>query len=143
MSSSTSLNIIAICQILLTLGGIVAVAALVYGVLTIKKLITSKVDEALNRVQPIVDQAKSIVDQAHDTTQKVSEKVEAVVNRAESTVDNLTDKVDVLSNKVEQSINPQVIAMAGVVGTAIKCAQIYKETTTSKAGDGAEHACEE
>jgi hypothetical protein len=132
MSESTSLNVIAICQILSTVAGIAAVAAIIYAVVSFKRLVNTKVDQAMDRVQPIVDQARSIAEQARETADKVSEKVDTMVARAESTVDLVGDKVESVSSKVEEAVNPQVIAVAGIVGTAVKAAQIYRDIVAAR-----------
>lgn len=129
---SAQLTVIAICQILLTLAGVAAVAVLIYAVFSLKKLVSTKVDEALNRVQPIVDQAKSIAEQARDTADKVSDKVDTIVSRAEMTAERVSERVDTLSAKVEEAMSPQMVTAAGIVGTAVKCAQIYKGIVSGK-----------
>lgn len=132
MSGSTQLSIIAACQALQTLAALAAVAVLIYGVVSLKRLVNSKVNEAIGKIQPIVDQAQSIAEQARDTAEKVSEKVDAMVTRAETTVERVGEKVDSISAKVEEGISPQVVTVAGIVGTAVKCAQIYKDIVSAK-----------
>ena len=139
MSGSVSLTLIAVCQVLTTLAAMAAAAALIYAVFAFKRLVDHKVEDALNRVQPIVDQARSVAEQARETAENVSEKVGSIVSRAESTVGLVGDRVDSLSAKVEEGMSPQLITVAGIVGTAVKCAQIYKDIiTTKQGGDGAD-----
>ena len=139
MSDSASLTAIAICQIVTTIAGLASVAVLIYAVVTFKRLINRKADEAMNRVQPIVDQAKSIAEQARDTAEKVSEKVDTMVARAETAVGRVGDSVESVSARVEEAVSPQMITVAGIVSTAVKCAQIYKDIMSAKQGpDGAE-----
>jgi uncharacterized protein YoxC len=138
---TTPVWIIAVCQIVLVVGGLIAALALAYLVISLKKLVNQKVDDAMNRVQPIVEQAKSIAEQAKDTAEKVSEKVDTMVTRAETAVDRVGDQVESVSAKVEQAMNPQVLAVAGIVGTAVKCAQIYKDIAAAKqSGDGGQES---
>lgn len=143
MSNSAAINAIAVCQVIMTVAGVVAVAVIVYAVFAFKKLVNNKVDEAMNRVQPIVEQAKSVAEQARDTAERVSEKVDTMVSRAESTVGMVGDRVDSLSAKVEEGISPQIITVAGIVGTAVKCAQIYKEIMSAREGPGGADASNE
>lgn len=138
MSESTSLNVIAVCQILSTIAGIAAVAVITYAVFAFKRLVNTKVDQAMDCVQPIVEQAKSIAEQARETADKVSEKVDTMVARAETTVDIVGGRVEAVSSKVEEAVSPQVIAVAGIVGTAVKAAQIYRDIISARQGpDGA------
>ena len=127
MTSDTSLTIIAICQLIMTAGGLIAVSALVYVVLAFKKMISAKIDEVMDRVQPVVDRAESIAQSAKETAEKVSEKVDHIMARAETTADSVSDKVESVSVKVEEAMNPQVVAVAGVVATAVRCMQIYRD----------------
>lgn len=132
MSGSTQLSIIAACQVLLTLAALAVVGVLIYGVVSLKKLVQSKVDEAMSRVQPIVDKAQFVAEQARETAETVSKKVDSMVTRAETTVERVGEKVDSVSAKVEECISPQVVTVAGIVGTAVKCAQIYKDIVSAK-----------
>ena len=132
MSSQTSLTIIAISQIILAISIFMAVAGLLYAIFAFKKMISSKVDEAMDRVQPIVDQAKAISEQAKETVEKVSDKVDSIMTKAETTADKVGEKVQSVSEKVETAINPQVLAAAGIVGSAVKCIQLYNDITRIK-----------
>ena len=127
MSSSTSLTIIAICQLLSVIAAIVAVGAMVWVFFAFKKLVSKKIDEAIGLVKPVADQAKSIAEQARKTADTACERVDTMMSRMESTVDTVGDKVEAVSAKVEEAISPQMIAAAGVVGTAAKAAQIYRD----------------
>ena len=127
MSSQASLTIIAICQIILTISIFAAVGGLLYAIFSFKKMISSKVDEAMGKVQPVVDQAKAISEQARETVEKVSDKVDSIMTKAETTADKVGEKVQSVSEKVETAINPQVAAAAGIVGSAVKCIQLYHD----------------
>ena len=127
MSNTTSLTIIAICQLAITAAGIVAVGGLIYAILAFKRMISSKIDEAMNKVQPVIDRAESVAQQAKETAEHVSDKVDAIMAKAEETADTVGDKVQSVSTKVEEAMNPQVVAVAGVVGTAVRCLQLYSD----------------
>jgi len=134
MSSDTPLWIIAVCQLITTAAGVVAVVAMVYAIIAFKKMISTKIDEAMNRVQPVVDRAEAIAQSAKETAEKVSEKVDHIMTRAESTAETVSDKVESVSTKVEEAMNPQVVAVAGVVGTAVRCMQIYRDIVQIRQG---------
>lgn len=127
MNEGTALTTIAICQLIMTAAGVVAVAGLIYAIFAFKKMISNKIDEVMDRVQPVVDRAESIAQQAKDTAEKVSEKVDSIMARAESTADTVSTRVESVSSKVEQAVNPQVVAVAGMVGTAVKVMQLYRD----------------
>lgn len=122
-----ALNLIAICQVIMTVAGIVSVAVFIWAVFAFKSLITRKIDLVLANVQPVVDEAKSIAEQARDTTQKVSEKVDSIMSRAEATANTVSERVESVSGKVEEAINPRIVVGAGVLEAGVKLMHIYKE----------------
>ena len=65
------------------------------------------------------------------------------MSRMESTVDAVGDKVEAISVKVEEAVSPQVIAAAGIVGTAAKAAQIYHDIKKVSQESKKPDACEE
>lgn len=118
---------IAVCMVIITAAAFVTAAALVWAILAFKSMVSKKVDEAMSKIQPVVDQAKSIADQAKETTDKLSASIDAIASKAEETADTVGDKVKAVSEKVEGAVNPQIVTIAGIVGTAAKCAQIYHD----------------
>jgi len=143
MSGSTSLTIIAICQLLTTIAGIVAVGAMVWIFFAFKKLVTKKIDQAMGMVKPIADEAKAIAEHARKTADTACERVDTMMSRMESTMDTVGDKVEAVSAKVEEAISPQMIAAAGIVGTAAKAAQIYRDIKKVSQESKKPEACEE
>lgn len=140
MSEQTSLMIIAICQMLFVVIGIIAAAAILWAVLSFKKMVQQKMDEAMSRVQPVVDRATVIAEQAKETADKVkvttdniSAKIDSIVGRAETTADKVSDRVDSVTSRVEQSVSPQVAQIAGIIGMGIKLYDIYRDMSASKA----------
>ena len=125
--ATSQLTIIAICQIIMTAAGFIAVIAFVYAIFAFKALISRKINEVMGKVQPVVDQAMSIAEQAKETAEKVSDRVDSIMTKAEDTADKVTDKVQSVSDKVEEAVNPQIVTIAGIVGTAARCVQIYKD----------------
>ncbi|MCL5104129.1 MAG: hypothetical protein M1133_08440 [Armatimonadetes bacterium] len=138
MSTDTALTTIAICQLVMVVAGVVAVGGLIYAIFAFKGMISSKIDEAISKVQPVMDRAESIAEQAKETAEKVSDKVDAIMAKAEETADTVGDKVQSVSTKVEEAMNPQVVAVAGVVGTAVRCLQLYRDIVKVRhaGGDG-------
>jgi methyl-accepting chemotaxis protein len=143
MSDSTSLTIIAICQLLTLIAGIVTMGALVWVFFAFKKLVSKKIDEAIGLVKPVADQAKAIAEQARKTADTACERVDTMMSRMENTVDAVGDKVEDISARVEEAISPQMIAAAGVVGTAAKAAQIYRDIKKVSQESKKPDACEE
>ena len=131
-SSDASLMIIAICQMVFAFIGIVVAAALIYAIFAFKGMISQKVDEAMAKVQPVMDRAESIAQQAKETADKVSEKMDAIATKAEVTADKVGDRVQAVSEKVESAVNPQLVTVAGLVGAAAKCFQIYQDYSKLK-----------
>lgn len=118
---------IAICMIIMTVGVAVTAAALVYAIHRFRRLVDSKVDEAMARVQPLVDQATSIAEQAKQTADSVSIKIDAVATKIENTAIQVGDRIQTVSERVESAISPQVVTAAGIVGAAAKCVDIYRD----------------
>ena len=136
MSSQTSLIIIAICQLLGAITAIAAVSALIYGVFSFKRMVSSKMDEAMAKVQPVVDHAQHIAEQAKATADNVSSKVDAIMTRAEDTADQIGNKMQEVSDRVEEAITPQIAVTAGVVGAVVKAVQLYQDVNTARRKDG-------
>lgn len=127
MSSDASLTTIAICQLITTLMIFLTAAALIVAIFMFKKMVSDKVDELMNRVQPIVDQTKQIAEQAKETAEKVSEKVDSIMTKAESTAAKVTERMDNVTAKVEQSVSPQAANIAGYVAAGLKALQLFKD----------------
>lgn len=136
MSSSAALTTIAVCQLIMTIAGVVAVIAIVYAILSFKKMVSAKMDEAMQKIQPVVDRAESVAQQAKETAEMVGEKVDSIMAKAETATETVTNRVQSVSGKVEEAVNPQVVAVAGMVGTAMKCVQLYKDIVQIKQGSG-------
>ena len=127
MSSSSALTTIAICQLIMTIAGFLTALALIYVLFAFKKMISNKVDEAMGKVQPVVDQAKAIAEQARQTAEMVGSKVDSIMTRAESTADKVGEKVESVTTKVDEAVSPQVATTAAVISGAIRCIQIYQD----------------
>ena len=131
-----ALNLIAVCQVITTIAAIVSVAVFIWAVFAFKSLITRKIDLFFAKVQPVVDEAKSIAEQARDTTEKVSEKVDSIMSRAESTANTVSEKVESVSGKLEEAINPQIAVAVGVLEAGVKLVHIYREIVQSRQSKG-------
>jgi len=132
MSSEASLTTIAICQLLTTIAWIVVVAAIVYAVFAFKKLVQTKIDEAMGRVQPVVDQAKAVAEQAKETAENVSSKIDSIMTAADRTAEHVGATVRNVSTSVESAVSPQVATAAGLVTAAVKCVEIYRDVNKSR-----------
>ena len=127
MSVPSGVTIIAICTLILTLGTILVTGAILWLILSFKKMVNNKINEAMAKVQPIVDQAQTVANQIGDSTQKLTSAVNTIATKAEETANTVGDKVKTMSAKVEDAVNPQVVTIAGMVGTATRCYQIYHD----------------
>lgn len=132
MSIETSVTWIAICQIIITLMVFLTAAALIFVLIKFKKLVSDKVDEALSRVQPIVDQTREIAEQAKDTAEKVSEKVDSIMTKAETTATKVTERMDNVTAKVQESVSPQAVNIAGYVAAGLKALQLFKDISAAR-----------
>jgi predicted PurR-regulated permease PerM len=132
MSTSVALTIIAICQMLATIAVVIAAGAIVAGIFIFKKLISDKIDQALNRVQPILDQTKEIAEQAKETAEHVSEKVDIIMTKVEGTADKVTSRMDNVTAKVEDAVSPQAATVAGYAAAAVKAFQLFQTIASVK-----------
>jgi hypothetical protein len=90
-----------------------------------KKMVNDRVDEALTKVQPILDQATAVANQAKATADTIGAKVDSIANKAETTAGKVGDTVQLLSGKVDQAVTPKVAAAIGIAGAAIKLVELY------------------
>lgn len=136
MTVPQGVTTIAICMIIITAGALIATIALVYAIFAFKSMVSNKVDEALAKVQPVVDRAEAIAEQTRQTAESVSAKVGAIAAKAEDTANRVGDSVQTVSEKVESAISPEVVTIAGIVGTAARCVQIYQDFVQLRHGNG-------
>jgi predicted RNA-binding protein Jag len=134
MSTGTSLGIIAVCQLIATIAIIVAAAGLVVAIILFKRMISSKIDEMMNRVQPILDQTKEIAQQAKETAEMVSEKVDSIMTRADNTAEKVSSRMDSVTAKVEEAVSPQAATFAGYAAAALKALQLFQQIAAVKQG---------
>ena len=132
MSTQTSLAIMAICQLLATIAIITAAVGLIYVVIFFKRMISDKVDEMINRIQPILDETKGVAQHARETAEMVSEKVDSIMTKAENTAGNVTSRMDSVSAKVEEAVSPQAASAAGYAVAAVKAFQLFQQISTIK-----------
>jgi hypothetical protein len=137
MSTQASLTLIAICQVVTMLMVVAIGAGLIYAILMMKKMISQKVDELMNRVQPIVDQTKDIAEQAKQTAEMVSEKVDSIMSKAEGTATRVTERMDNVTAKVEESVTPQAANIAGYVAAGLKALQLFKDISAARESSSA------
>lgn len=131
MSNSASMTIIAVCQLLTTTMVVVIGVGLIYALLKMKKMLNDKMDDLMNRVQPIVDQTKEIAEQAKETAEKVSEKVDSIMTKAEGTATRVTERMDNVTAKVEESVTPQAANIAGYVAAGLKALQLFRDISAA------------
>ena len=127
MSTETSLGIIAICQLIATIAIVAAAAGLVIAIIYFKRMINSKIDEMMNRVQPILDQTKEIAQQAKETAELVGEKVDSIMTRADNTAEKVSSRMDSVTAKVEEAVSPQAATFAGYAAAALKALQLFQQ----------------
>jgi len=132
MSTGTSLAIMAICQLIATVAIVVAAAGLVVAIILFKRMISAKVDEMMNRVQPILDQTKDIAQQAKETAEKVSEKMDSIMTKADDTVEKVSSRMDSVSAKVEEAVSPHAATFAGYAAAALKAFQLFQQISVTK-----------
>jgi len=137
MSSEASLTTIAVCQLITTLMIFLTTAALIVAIIMFKKMVSAKIEELMNRVQPIVDQTKEIALQAKETAEKVSEKVDSIMTKAESAATKVTDRMDSVSAKVEESVTPQAANIAGYVAAGLKALQLFRDISAVRGSSSA------
>ena len=132
MSTGTSLGIMAICQLISSCAIVVAAAGLVVAIILFKRMISAKVDEMMNRVQPILDQTKDIAQQAKETAELVSQKVDSIMTKADDTAGKVSSRLDSVSAKVEEAVSPHAATFAGYAAAALKAFQLFQQISATK-----------
>lgn len=112
MSTETALGIIAICQLLITIAIIAGTAGVIIALIIFKKVISSKLDQLIGSVEPILEQTRDIAEQAKEATEKLNTTVESILSRADDTAEKLSSRVDSVSAKVAQVVSPKVASYA-------------------------------
>lgn len=132
MSTESSLTAIAICQIITTAMVFLTAAALVVVVFMFKRMVNQKIEEVMNRVQPIIDQTQQVAQQARETAEMVGEKVDSIMTKAESTAGRVTERMDSVSAKVEEAISPKAATVAGYAAAALRALQLFQQVAAVK-----------
>jgi len=129
MSAETSLGIIAVCSLLSMLAFVGAVAiAIVFGYRT-KRSLEAKGKEIMEKVDPIVQDARSISSQAKDSVDTLAARVDNIAGRVEQTATRLTDHVDSVADRVDNAVTPQMAAAAGTAATVAKVIEVLIRTS--------------
>jgi methylthioribose-1-phosphate isomerase len=113
-----SLSIIAICQAVMVVAGLGTAIGIIYAIVSFKKALVSKIDEAFERVEPVIDSAAKVAQQAQETVERVSEKVDRIAAKAAETTEAVGDRVQSVTQKFDEVLNPEVMKAVGI-GTAI------------------------
>lgn len=132
MPTQTSLAIMAICQLIATIAMVAAAVGIVVLILSFKRMISAKIDEMMNRLEPIVKDARSIAEQARETAEKVSEKVDSIMTKADETAEKVAVRMDTVTSAVAQAVSPQASAIAGYATAALKVFQLIQRLTSAK-----------
>jgi len=135
MPSETSLAIIAVCQLIITVALVAAAVGIVVVMLSFKRMINKKMDEMMDRVEPIVKDAKSIAEQARETAEKVSEKVDSIMTKADDTADKVAGRLDSVTSAIAAAVSPQAPAIAGFATAALKVYQVFQQFTSARQAD--------
>jgi len=132
MSTGASLTTMAICQLVATIAVLALVGGLLYVVRGFKRMVSTKIDQAMAEVKPIAEQARSIAEQAKCAADTVSEKVDSIMTAAEDAATSAGNTVQNVSRRMEEAVNPQIVNIAGLVGTIAKCIQAWREVSAAR-----------
>jgi len=132
MSTGASLTTIAICQLVATIAMLALAGGLLYAVFAFKRMISKKIDQAMAEVKPIAEQARSVAEQAKRTADTVNEKVDSIMTTAEDAAASAGNTVQNVSRRMEEAVNPQIVNIAGLVGTIAKCIRAWHEASAAR-----------
>ena len=127
MSTEASLTIVAICQLVVALAVLALAGGVLWAVFAFKRMVATKIDQAMAEIKPIAEQARSVAEQAKRAADTASEKVDAIMTTAEDVATSVGNTVQSVSKRMEEAVNPQIVNLAGLVGTIVKCIQVWKE----------------
>ncbi len=129
MSQEASLTIIALCSLLATFAVVGLVIATIVVARKAKNSLEAKGREIMDKVDPIVQDAKSISSQARDTVDTLAARVDNIAGRVEDTATRLTDHVDSVADRVDCAVTPQMAAAAGTAATIAKVIEVLIRTS--------------
>ncbi len=130
MSTETSLAIIAICQLLATIAVVGLVVATILFVRNAKISLEAKGKEIMDKVDPIVQDAKSISSQTKNTVDILAARVDNISGRVEETATKLTDHVDSVAERVDSAVTPQMATAVGTAATVAKVMEVLIRTSS-------------
>jgi len=132
MSTESSLSIIAVVQVAFLVVGLGTAIGLIYAIVSFKRAVIAKIDEAFDKVKPVIDSAADVALQAQATVEKVSEKVDKMVTKAAETTDAVGDTVQSVTRKFDEVLSPQVMKAVGVGSAVLKVINLVQSIKKSQ-----------
>jgi len=129
MSQEASLTVIAICCLLSVAAFVAVVVAAVVFVVKTKRSLEAKGKEIMDKVDPIVQDARAISTQAKETVDGIAARVDSIAGRVEETTTKLTDRVDDISDRVDTAVTPNLVTAVGTAATVAKVVEIVLRTS--------------
>ncbi len=130
LTTQNSLTIVAVCQLVATLAVVALAGGLLYVVFAFKRMISTRIDQVMAEGKPSAESARSMAEEAKRVADNASEKVDAMMTTAEDAATSIGNTLQSVSKRVDEAVNPQVVAIAGLVGTIAKCVQACRDAST-------------
>lgn len=124
MTPEASLTIIAICQLLGAIAFVALVIAIIVVIKKAKTALDSKTKEIMDKVDPIIQDAKRISAQTKETVDTVAARVDSVAGKVEETARNISDRVDSVAERVDCAVTPQMTKAVGAAATVAKAVEV-------------------
>lgn len=90
------------------IGSIVTTAALVGLVLALRAL-NARIEQALEKIQPILDKADGLLVTAGDKLETISDKTESILTQGRDIADDVHTKVDRTAIAVQRTVNAPIV----------------------------------
>ena len=99
-------------------------------------LIHRKLDEALARATPVLQQATETLAKVEETTVQLQQRVDTVLDRTTQLVEHVSERVDTTTAIAEEAVTEPLIGAASLMAGIQRGLQVYTERSHEK---GEEH----
>ncbi|MFN3652185.1 MAG: hypothetical protein ACK47B_21620 [Armatimonadota bacterium] len=116
---------------------IVAINTLFIGAIAVALfLVNAKVNEALDKAEPLLAKATETMGRVEDTTIKIQQKVDVVLDKTSHLVDHVSERVDTTTAIAEEAVTEPLIGAASLMAGINRGLRVYAERAGEKGDTG-------
>jgi len=94
-------------------------------------IIKGKLDEALDKITPLVQQGTKTLGQVNEATTRLQHGVDQILDKTTVLVDTVADRVDKTTAVAEEAVSEPLIGAASVMAGLQRGLQVYSERSTA------------